>query len=100
MSAPYVSVDIDRKVFVVHPHVYYAPGTKYYDSFYDGFKVVCSGGPRSGVESSEIEFGPDGGELSIPKIPYNECSFEAFVVDGAEVTFETKHLILYFNRTE
>jgi hypothetical protein len=100
LSAPYVSIDMDRKVFVVHPHVYYAPGTTYYGSFYDGFKVVCSGGPRSGVENLEVEFGPEGGELPVPKIPYNECRFEAFVVGGEEVTFETKSSVLYFNREE
>lgn len=96
LEAPYITVDMDRKVFVVNSHVYYAPGTTYYNSFYDGFNIECGGHPRAGVEEFKVDFGSEGGELIVPKSPYENCSFNAFVVDREGTVFKTDINTIYF----
>ncbi len=100
LEAPYITADFDRKVFVVNPHVYYSPGASYYGAFYDGFSIICAGHPRSGVEELKVDFGPEGGGLAVPKSPYENCSFQAFVVDGKENVFKTDLTIIHFSRKE
>lgn len=99
LQPPYVTIDIDRKVFVVHPTVYYAPGTSYYGATYDGFTVVYAGHPRSGVEGKTINFGPAGGEFDIPKSPYDNCYIQAFVIDSKGTKFKTDRCLLFFRRS-
>lgn len=98
LQPPNVTTDIDRKVFVISPNVYYAPGTTYYGSTYDGFTVLCGGHPRAGVQGMILDFGSAAGEFDIPKLPYSNCAIQAFVIDGEGTIFETDSYITLFSR--
>ncbi len=96
LEAPYITIDVSRKVLVVNPYVYYAPGTTYYGRFYDGFNITCGCHPRAGCNPLKIDFGPEGGQLPIPASPLTVCQFDAFVIDGEGTLFETDSYLAYF----
>jgi hypothetical protein len=99
LQPPNVTIDVDRKVFVIGSTVYYAPGTTYYSSTYDGFTVSCGGHPRAAVQALTLNFGPNAGEFDIPKSPYSNCTIQAFAIDGEGTTFKTDSYVTFFSRT-
>jgi hypothetical protein len=98
LEPPFISVNFDRNTIVIHPHVYYSPGAPYYDSFYDGFNIVCAGHPRSGIPEKMFYFGPLGGEFTAPATPYEYCGIEAWVADSDGVLFKTEANVIHYNR--
>lgn len=99
LESPYVTIDVDRKVFIINPHVFYSPGTTYYFSSYDKFTASCGGHPQAGSKGVTLDFGPGGGEFPIPQSPdYIVCSFQAFIIDGEGTTFETDSYVTFFSR--
>ena len=101
LQPPLVTIDVGHKIFVISPSGSYAPGTTYYGSSYDGFTVSCSYSQRGRPDASiTFDFGPDAGEIEIPKVPYSGCSFQALVVDGEGTTFKTDIYSIFFTRGE
>jgi len=98
LGHPYVYVDVDRKVFVISSSGFYAPGTTYYGSRFDGYTASCSN-QFSDAGFKTLEFGPAAGEFAIPS-SCSVCWFQAFVVDGEGTLFKTDTYSIFFTRSD
>jgi hypothetical protein len=95
MGSPIVTVIFGTDSVKVSAAPYYAPGTTYYGSEFNGFVVNCFAHPRGTPGSQKYTFGPEGGTFTPPDA-YSICTAGAYVFDGEGTEFISDKYTLYY----